>query len=310
MSRCGAVGHDGGRIPAVADGVGWSALLVAAARAVESDRADGLVDDPWAARFVEAARTEPPLPTRSGARWPDRERHGDARTAVDEFWASFVTVQGLRSRVIDDALARAVAGGVTQVVILGAGLDARAYRLDWPAGTTVYEIDRPGIGAYKDWVLAAYGAQPRARRHRVPVDLADDWPGALRGSGFRPGLPSAWVVEGLLPFLPPAVERELLRDLTALAGPGSSVVVEDFAAVVRAMRRDRAVARFGDPFGVDMRALPDPDLERVPPEDQLTARGWALETATAVELSATYGRPVRPTSTGLALDTRLLTGRR
>jgi hypothetical protein len=80
--------------------------------------------------------------------------------------------------------------------------------------------------------------------------------------------------------------------------------------VVRAMRRDPAVARFGRPFGVDMGALPDPDLERTPVESRLAAQGWIVEVRTAAELSAVHGRPVRPTSTGLTLDTRLLSGRR
>ena len=116
-----------------------------------------------------------------------------------------------------------------QVVILAAGLDSRAYRLTWPAGTTIFELDRPQVLDFKREVLAGQGAQPRAERREVAVDLRDDWPQALRDNGFDATKPSAWIAEGLLIYLPATAQEQLFTGVDSLAGPGSHVAVEDGA---------------------------------------------------------------------------------
>ena len=114
-----------------------------------------------------------------------------------------------------------------QVVIPAAGLDSRAYRLAWPEGTVVFELDQPQVLEFKRDVLARSGEAPTAERREIAVDLRDDWPHALLQSGFDPSRPSAWLVEGLLVYLPAAAQSELFAGIQALAAPGSHVAVED-----------------------------------------------------------------------------------
>lgn len=131
-----------------------------------------------------------------------------------------------------------------QVVILAAGLDSRAYRLDWPAATTIFELDQPQVLDFKREVLAGVDAHPRAERREIAVDLREDWPQALRDSGFDPDKPSAWIAEGLLIYLPASAQEQLFTGIDALAGHGSHVAVEegapmtpeDFEAAVAAER--------------------------------------------------------------------------
>ncbi|OOK71241.1 putative S-adenosyl-L-methionine-dependent methyltransferase ML2640 [Mycobacterium kansasii] len=104
--------------------------------------------------------------------------------------------QAVRTNFFDTYFADAVADGIRQVVILASGLDSRAYRLDWPAGTTVYEIDQPQVLAYKSATLAGNGVTPSADRREVPIDLRLDWPAALRAAGFDPTARTAWLAEG------------------------------------------------------------------------------------------------------------------
>ena len=129
-----------------------------------------------------------------------------------------------------------------QIVILAAGLDSRAYRLAWPDGTVVFELDQPQVLEFKHEVLAARGDAPTAERREIAVDLRDDWPQALRDSGFDPSKPSAWLAEGLLVYLPATAQHQLFAGIDSLAAPGSHVAVED-GAVGRRRIRGQAGAR-------------------------------------------------------------------
>ncbi|EUA52618.1 methyltransferase, TIGR00027 family protein [Mycobacterium xenopi 3993] len=80
-------------------------------------------------------------------------------------------------------------------MILASGLDSRAYRLAWPAGTVVFEVDQPQVVDFKTATLAELGAQPTADRRTVAIDLRNDWPGALQEAGFDPACPTAWIAE-------------------------------------------------------------------------------------------------------------------
>jgi hypothetical protein len=84
------------------------------------------------------------------------------------------------------------------VVLLAAGLDTRAFRLTWPDGVRLFELDLPDLVDYKERVLAEQAAVPRCQRTVLRVDLREDWPARLESAGLRPGEPTAWLIEGLL----------------------------------------------------------------------------------------------------------------
>ncbi|MEV2224615.1 SAM-dependent methyltransferase [Nocardia vinacea] len=198
--------------------VGSTALFVAAARALGGRAADAPAEDPFAELFVRAA----------GGEWADLL---DGRVPAHpllspEFGIQFQQHQVARTRYFDDYLHMAAAAGIRQVVILAAGLDARAYRLPWPDGTVVYELDRPPVLEFKRETLAQAGLEPIAERHEVPVDLREDWPKALCDSGFDPALPTAWLVEGLLIYLSSAAQDQLFDAIVSLSTPGSRVAIE------------------------------------------------------------------------------------
>src|ERR1700742_68840 len=131
-----------------------------------------------------------------------------------------------RTKFFDEFFLDATNAGIKQVVILASGLDARAYRLQWPAGTVVYEVDQPQVIEFKTRTLEDLGAAPTAERRVVAVDLRDDWPTALRAAGFDPSQPSAWSAEGLLGYLPPEAQDRLLDTITELSAPGSRIATE------------------------------------------------------------------------------------
>src|ERR1700739_3435635 len=162
--------------------VGSTALFVATARALEAQKPDPLAVDPYAEIFCRAVGG-PSADVLDG-------KAPDHRLKTADFGEHFVNFQGARTKYFDDYFRRAVHAGVRQVVILGSGLESRAYRLDWPAGTTIFELDRPQVLDFKREVLTENGAQPRAGRREIAVDLREDWPQALRDSGFDAAEPS------------------------------------------------------------------------------------------------------------------------
>ncbi|OHU95474.1 class I SAM-dependent methyltransferase [Mycobacterium talmoniae] len=201
--------------------VGSTALFVATARALEAQKPDPLAVDPYAEMFCRAV----------GGDWADvlDGNCPEHQLKTPDFGENFVNFQGARTRYFDTYFRRAADAGVRQVVILAAGLDSRAYRLTWPDGTTIFELDQPQVLEFKREVLARHGAQPNAERREIAIDLREDWPQALRDSGFDPTQPSAWIAEGLLIYLPATAQEQLFTGIDALASPGSHVAVEDGA---------------------------------------------------------------------------------
>jgi methyltransferase (TIGR00027 family) len=132
----------------------------------------------------------------------------------------------VRTKFFDEFFLGATQAGIKQVVILASGLDSRAYRLAWPAGTVVYEVDQPQVIQFKSRTLAELGAAPTADRRVVAIDLREDWPAALRAAGFDPAQPTAWSAEGLLGYLPPEAQDRLLDTITELSAPGSRLATE------------------------------------------------------------------------------------
>ncbi|OMC16650.1 SAM-dependent methyltransferase [Mycolicibacter heraklionensis] len=205
----------------LATSVGATATMVAAQRALATAAPHNLIDDPWAAPLVRAVgidfftrMVDGDIPVVEGGEYdPDEWGHGMA----------------VRTRFFDDHFLSATRSGIRQAVILAAGLDSRAYRLDWPAGTVVYEVDLPDVIDFKTTTLDGLGAQPTADRRTVAVDLRDDWPSALRAAGFDPQAPTVWSAEGLLIYLQPDAQDALFDTITSLSAPGSRVACEFIA---------------------------------------------------------------------------------
>nr|MDT0663437.1 SAM-dependent methyltransferase [Micromonospora sp. DSM 115978] len=198
------------------DAVERTALLTAALRAAETSRPDRLYDDPYAAQLAgqvgrdllaEVVRVTFP---------PDRPSE----------LPSTPDYNAIRTRYLDDRLRKLVGDqAIGQVVLAPAGVDSRAYRLDWPEKLRWFEVDRPAVLAYKEERLA--GLSPRVRRDTVPADLtADGWEARLTAAGFQPDQPSVWLLEGLLYYLPEERVRELLGRIRAVAAPGSRVLAD------------------------------------------------------------------------------------
>ena len=199
--------------------VGSTALFVAAARALEAQRPEPLAVDEYAELFCRAV----------GGPWAElldgAAPEHPLRTA--DFGAHFVTYQGARTRFFDDYFRRAAAAGLRQVVVLAAGLASRAYRLDWPPGTIVYELDRPQVLDFKARTLEGLAARARAQRRQVAIDLRADWTAALRDNGFRADEPSAWIAEGLLIYLPAVAQEQLFAGIDTLTCAGSRLALEE-----------------------------------------------------------------------------------
>lgn len=274
--------------------VGITALAVAAARAIDSHRPQPLVSDPYAELFVAAARPEPAMPVRpAGAIEP---------------WQDMADYLGVRSRFFDEYFAEAWTAGVRQVVVLAAGLDCRAFRLDWPSGTTLYEVDQPRVLEFKDQVLAGQGAHPRCVRRTIAADLRDDWAKALLDKGFDPEQPTAWLVEGLFPYVPRDGAARLLETVHSLSAPESTVAIE-YVHDSNAALEDPAVGTMLREFGFDFAALlpADPHGE---PGEQLSALGWTVGDVSGADLAERYGRELHDEVTSMfGANGRYLTGR-
>ncbi|MEI6254456.1 MAG: class I SAM-dependent methyltransferase [Mycobacteriaceae bacterium] len=266
----------------LATSVGATATLVAAARALASRQDDPLVTDPFAEPLVRAVGI--PAFTRA----LDGE---DAITDTDSA-RLLIDVVAVRTRFFDDFLLEAGAAGLRQAVILASGLDSRAYRLPWPAGTTVFEVDQPEVIDFKSRVLAEHGASPAAERRTVGVDLRDDWAAALRAHGFDSGVPTAWIAEGLLIYLPPEAQDRLFDTITALSAPGSRIATEyhpDGGSGI-AQRASSMSAQLAD-NGLDLN-LGDLfyDGRRHSVVDYLENIGWQVRARPRPEMFAAYGR--------------------
>jgi len=204
----------------LASSVGATATLVAAARAAASKQADPLIDDPYADPLVRAVGVDFFIKMADGA-IPAMDE--DISTGMSRMTDNMA----VRTKFFDEYfLAATSSAGIRQVVILASGLDSRGYRLAWPAGTVVYEIDQPEVIAFKSETLAELGATATCDRRTVAMDLRNDWASALRQAGFDPNAPTAWSAEGLLGYLPPEAQDRLLDTITELSAPGSRVAID------------------------------------------------------------------------------------
>jgi methyltransferase (TIGR00027 family) len=261
----------------IATSVGTTAVMVAAARAIETDNSDPLIRDPYAKVLVSEAGTGVWETMLDDSMVAKLEAIDAESAAVFQHMRSY---QAVRTHFFDAHFAAAVAAGIRQVVILASGLDSRAYRLDWPSGTTVYEIDQPKVLAYKSATLAEHGVTPSADRREVPIDLRQDWPAALRGEGFDLKVPTAWLAEGLLMYLPADAQDRLFAQITELSAPGSRLAVETAASHADERRQEmrERFQRVADQLGieqtVDVQDLIYHDDDRAVVVDWLNDHGW------------------------------------
>lgn len=282
----------------ITESVGATALGVASARAAETRSENPLISDPFAQVFLDAVgdgvwnwHSGPELPAELI----------DAEPELPLQMQSMVSYMACRTAFFDQFFLDATRGGIRQVVILAAGLDSRSWRLPWPDGTTVYELDQPRVLEFKLSTLAEHGAEPACNRVAVAVDLRQDWPAALRQAGFDPSVPSAWSAEGLMPYLPAAAQDLLFERVQGLTAAGSRVAAEalgpkfidpEFRTKRRErMDRIRAVVAEVDP----QRPVPRTDElwyfeEREDVGEWFGRRGWDVTVTPSLELMAGYGR--------------------
>jgi methyltransferase (TIGR00027 family) len=201
--------------------------MVAAARAVATRADRPLINDPFAEPLVRAVGVDLLVRLASGELNPtDLNDVQDGATGSAGAMSRMADNMAVRTKFFDEFFLDATKAGIKQAVILASGLDARAFRLPWPAQTVVYEVDQPQVIEFKSRTLGELGATPTADRRVVAVDLRDDWPTALRTAGFDPAQPTAWSAEGLLGYLPPEAQDRLLDTITELSAPGSRLATE------------------------------------------------------------------------------------
>ncbi|QLL08364.1 class I SAM-dependent methyltransferase [Mycobacterium vicinigordonae] len=284
--------HDGDTWD-LASSVGVTATMVAAGRAMATRAENPLIEDPFAEPLVQAVGVDLLTRLATGQMTvaeldndPQRPFAGVANVAEN---------MAVRTKFFDEFFLTATEAGIQQAVILASGLDARAYRLPWPTGTVVYEIDQPQVIEFKSRTLAELGATPSAARFAVAVDLRDDWPTALREAGFDSDKPTAWSAEGLLGYLPPEAQDRLLDTITELSAPGSRLATESMRGnelaneeqlkqhMQKTSERWRAHG-----FDLDMSNLIYLG-ERNEAAAYLAERGWQVDTVPLPELRAANG---------------------
>ncbi|MGH3564335.1 MAG: class I SAM-dependent methyltransferase [Mycobacterium sp.] len=274
-------------------GVGATATMVAAGRA-RATRA-GVIDDQFAEPLVAAVGVD------FFTRWATGELASAEVDIPGQQWGmqTMTDLLSARTRHIDRFLADATAAGIRQAVILASGLDARGYRLSWPTGMTLFEIDQPQVIEFKRATLAALGAEPTVDLRAVPIDLRHDWPAALREAGFDTARPTAWVAEGLLAFLPPEAQDRMLDNVTALSADGSRLVAEIFLASADSEQIQRVATERWYQHGLDIQlddlAYPD---QRSDVATYLDARGWRSVRTHLRQLVADAGLPVPTAADG------------
>lgn len=264
----------------LASSVGATATLIATGRAMATKDPRKLMDDPFAEPLVRAVGLDFFVKLIDGEF--DMSQIPNASPRRTEAMINGISV---RTNYFDSYLLAAADAGVRQVVILASGLDSRAYRLPWPAGTVVYEVDQPEVIEFKTTTLAGIGAQPTAERRTVGIDLRYDWPTALADAGLDTDAPTAWLAEGLLIYLPPEAQDRMFDNITALSVPGSTVATE-YVPGLGDLDPDRVreqTAQFREHIDIDMPSLVYTD-ERSNVIEYLRGKGWNVVDTPRAEL--------------------------
>jgi methyltransferase (TIGR00027 family) len=273
----------------VASSVGATATFVASGRAMATKDPRGLINDPFAEPLVRAVGLD--LFTKMLDGELDISAFDNASPTRMQ---AMIDGMAVRTKYFDEYFIDAANGGVRQAVILASGLDARAYRLPWPAGTVVYELDQPQVIEFKTSTLAGLGAEPTATRRTIAIDLRQDWPAALTAAGLDTAAPTAWLAEGLLIYLPPEAQDRLFDNITALSAPGSTVATEFVPGIVDFDAEK--MREMSNPFrdhgiDIDMASLVYSG-QRTHVVDYLTDKGWDVAGVTRTELFRRNGLDV------------------
>ena len=265
----------------LASSVGATATMVAAGRAMASKDPRGLINDPYADPLVRAVGIDLFTKMMDG----DLDLSSVEGVSPTRFQA-ITDGMAVRTKYFDDYFLDATQAGVRQAVILASGLDSRAYRLPWPAGTVVYELDQPEVIDFKTTTLAGLGAEPAATRRTIPIDLRQDWPAALKAAGLDTTVPTAWLAEGLLIYLPPEAQDRLFDNITALSAPGSRIATEFVPGIIDFDfdKTSQMANTFRDHgVDIDMGSLVYTG-QRSHVVDYLKGKGWDAEGVTRAEL--------------------------
>jgi methyltransferase (TIGR00027 family) len=266
----------------LASSVGATATMVAAQRAIANR--ESLIDDPFAEPLVRAVGMDFFVKALDGEiALEEVDPEFDMRRAAEGM--------AVRTRWFDKLFTDAAAAGVRQAVILAAGLDARAYRLPWPDGTTVYELDQPEVIEFKTRTLSGLDAIPKADRHTIAIDLRNDWPTALLDNGFDVTQPTAWIAEGLLIYLPPEAQDLLFDRINELSAPGSRVATEHIPDMTmfsdeRSQRITERMKKYGSDIQISDLIY---DGERSHVIEYLTGHGWDVIAQSMREAYAANG---------------------
>ena len=265
----------------IVSSVGYTALLVAGWRALHAVSAQPLARDGYAKLFI-AASEDPYL---TGLL---------ADPGTSEGATTFPRLYGVQTRFFDEFFSSAADRGIRQAVIVAAGLDSRAYRLNWPSGTTVFEVDQPKVLEFKERVLAEHAAEPAAQRKHVAADLRDDWSIPLRAAGFDPQTPTAWSVEGILPYLTGDAQDILFTRIGDLSAPGSRLGIGALGSCLdqnRLAALEEAHPGLSLSGDVNFSDLTYDDAAKTKPAQWLAEQGWAVDPVrTNPELQADYGQ--------------------
>jgi methyltransferase (TIGR00027 family) len=276
----------------LASSVGATATMVATARAMATSTDNPLINDPFAEPLVRAVGIDLFTRLATGELRPE-DLGGDASVGMQRMADNMA----VRTKFFDEFFLDATAAGIHQAVILASGLDSRAYRLPWPPGTVVYEIDQPQVIEFKSRTMAELCAQPSVYRRAVAIDLRYDWPAALKEAGFDASRPTAWSAEGLLGYLPPEAQDRLLDTITALSAPGSRIAIEsapnvDPADQDRLIDRMQTAAEQWRDHGFDLDLAELVYLgDRNEAAPYLAEGGWQISGSSIKELFAAHGIP-------------------
>lgn len=274
----------------LATSVGVTATMVASARAAASRRTNPIITDPFAEPLVRATGVDLFARLASG----DLEFSDIGSGWVADFFA-------VRARFFDDFFPQATAAGIRQAVVVGSGLDSRVYRLAWPTGAVVYEIDQPEVLAFKNSTLSELGATPAAELRTVGIDLRNDWPTALREEGFDVATPTAWLLEGLMiGYLPGEAQDRMLDHITALSAPGSELAADHLprdSMSIGSLMQGLAATWRQHGFDADFAGLTFAH-DRNDAEKHLQSRGWTTSSRSLADLLSAAGEPAGDMDTG------------
>ena len=263
--------------------VAVTATFGAAARAVAT--AKGLLNDQFAEPLLCAVGID--FLTRAIKDHVFAEGDGD-----DPAMTALMDALAAHTRFVDEFLADAVRAGIRQVVILASGLDTRSYRLWWPRGTTVYEVDQPQVLDFKAEVLRGLNAELATHRCAIGTDLGQDWPAALRRVGFDAAAPTVWVAEQLLVgYLPPGEQNRVLDGITAASAAGSRFTADHMPTWnPLQLGAERAFVEGWRQRGldVDLASLTYPGEYHYVP-DYLASNGWETAGLGSTELLGAMG---------------------